>query len=181
MAKRPAATSKRLVVNDKEFQAKINSLIKKGGNLSKPLLQFRQYMVQQTDSMWEMLSQGGGTHRSKRWKPFAPQYTRKTDGVTVPAHGGVPKIKGQGMVQGRLRPTRTRVTAASALMDDSGNLRGKAASAVFRQTKHALTFGTPKSVNYADRQNQLRPYLFFFKKKDEPMLVKIVSAYLNKD
>jgi hypothetical protein len=36
------------------------------------------------------------------WPRHADQYTRKTDGVTVPAWGGVPKLHGRGKVKGRL-------------------------------------------------------------------------------
>jgi hypothetical protein len=39
------------------------------------------------------LHQKNATFRGVRWGWFADQYTRKTDGVTVPAYGGVRRLK----------------------------------------------------------------------------------------
>lgn len=67
--------------------------------------------------------QQGRRDEHESWKPFADQYTRKTDGVTVPAWGGVAKIRGKGTVKGRKRPSGKRITKSSMLLQDTGTGR----------------------------------------------------------
>lgn len=69
-------------------------------------------------------SQQGKRDEHPAWPSFAPQYTRKTDGVTVPAWGGVPKLRGKGNVKGRMRPSGKRITPNSKILMDTGTLRG---------------------------------------------------------
>ena len=66
----------------------------------------------------------GKREEHSAWPSFAPQYTRKTDGVTVPAWGGVPKLYGKGAVKGRKRPSGKRITPSSKILMDTGTLRG---------------------------------------------------------
>jgi hypothetical protein len=54
---------------------------------------FRAYMARVTHDTFDALGKGGGTYRGVTWAPFADQYTRKTDGVVVPAWGGVPRLR----------------------------------------------------------------------------------------
>ncbi len=112
----------------------------------------------------------GGSSRGVRWKPFAIQYLRKTDGAKVPAHGGVTRIRpawaptGQrrgptrGTVLGKKRPSGRRITRSSNLMQDSGTLRATRAQINFL-SKDIIKFGP--TVSYAARQDQLRPFSFF--------------------
>ena len=173
---------KHITIDDRELRETLQQLEDRGADLSIPLLRFRQYMTVQTDSMFSMLSnaRGGGSHRGVRWGGFAPQYTRK-DGTVIPAWGGVKKVRGTGVVKGRLRPSGTRVTAASAIMQDTGNLRGKATSTLFRRTKNLLTFGTSPTVHYAAAQEAMRPYLFFHTPKNSDVLVEEFTRYLWED
>ena len=102
----------------------------------------------------------GGTHRGVYWPPFAPQYTRKTDGVTVPAEGGVARIDGEGVVQGRLRPSGARIDASANMVRDTGELARSAASVrSIRDRRRTLRITTPK--DYAAPQQAMRPHLFF--------------------
>lgn len=145
--------------------------------------EFHQYMVIQTDSMFKKLKKGG-THRGVTWPKFADQYTRKTDGVTVPAWGGVPKVRGGGTVKGRLRASSgkgrggKRITSQSALLQDLGNLRAKAATGVRKVRKDLLQFGT--SVEYAAAQSKWRPFLFFNLPKDLEMCRRILVSWIEK-
>ena len=174
---------KHITIDDHELRETLQQLKERGADFYFPLLRFRQYMAVETDSMFSMLSNargGGGSHRGVRWGGFAPQYTRK-DGTVIPAWGGVKKVRGTGVVKGRLRPSGTRVTAASAIMQDTGNLRGKATSVQFRRTNNLLTFGTSPTVRYAADQEAMRPYLFFFTPKDSDVLVEEFTRYLWKE
>lgn len=102
----------------------------------------------------------GGTHRGEYWPPFAPQYTRKTDGVTVPAEGGVSRIDGEGVVKGRKRPSGQRIDATSNLMRDTGDLSRSAASVrSIRDRRRTLRITTP--LDYAAPQQAMRPFMFF--------------------
>jgi hypothetical protein len=168
----------RIDLDDKDFQKLIKKLAEEGTNFKKPLNKFRAYMAHQVDTMWDVLSSGGGTHRGVRWKPFAPQYTRKS-GTTVPHYGGIPKVRGKGRVKGRLRPSGRRLTAASQLMQDTGTLRSRATATVFQSTRTRLSFGTSPSLTYAEQQAQARPFLFFYKRKDTPALLKMLNEHLD--
>lgn len=113
-----------------------------------------------TQLMFSRLGRGEGIFRGERWEPFRPQYTRKTDGVEVPAWGGVPKVRGEGAVQGRKRPSGTRITPSSLLMQDIGRLVGQAAS-VHRIIRggQAVEISTP--AEYARKQNEARTFMKF--------------------
>lgn len=100
----------------------------------------------------------GGRSRGVTWKPFSPQYLRSTDGVEVPAWGGVKKVSGVGTVLGRKRPSGRRVDQSSNLMQDTGKLRASRAQLNFLSDKF-IRFGP--TVLYARMQNSLRPFLFF--------------------
>jgi hypothetical protein len=151
----------------------------------KALQEFQQYMRGEVDSMFDALSNAGGSgrHRGVSWPGFADQYTRKTDGVTVPAWGGVPKVRGKGKVKGRRRGGRRnaekRVEPSSAIMQSTGNLRGKATAHTFRRNRNLLTFGTTPSVKYAAHQAEMRPYLFFVPRKDIAALKKIARQRIR--
>lgn len=162
-----------------EAKRALGNLSKVALDLKPALLRFRLYMVRETDTMWDRLSygRGAGTHRGVHWRPFADQYTRK-DGTHVPAWGGVPKVRGRGLVQGRLRPSGTRVTMGSAIMQDTGNLRGKAVG-ILNLTKNRIIMGpegTP--ATYAAHQQAMRPFLFFSLPRDLKEAVVIFNRYL---
>ena len=136
---------------------------------------FAQYMRVRTDQTFDRLRRGG-TFRGVTWDSFAPQYTRK-DGTEVPAQGGVAKVRGKGMVQGRLRPSGQRVAAGDSIMQDTGTMRNRAAL-VMDQTKRSLTLG-PQGVNYAAAQNARRPFLFFTE-RDDDKLAQFAVDHLNR-
>ena len=102
----------------------------------------------------------GGIYRGIRWPWFAPQYRRKTDGVLVPAEGGVPRLDGKGVVLGRLRGSGARVDSRSNLLRDTGHLRAAAAT-VARVHNHGKTLEIITPVKYAAIQQARRPFTFF--------------------
>lgn len=99
----------------------------------------------------------GGSRRGVHWSWFSPQYTRR-DGTVVPAQGGIAKVRGKGMVKGRRRPSRQRVTATSSLMRDRGIL-ANAVATVRRIRSDRVEIATP--VTWALWQQAMRPFSFF--------------------
>lgn len=144
----------------------------------KPNKEFAQYMRVQVDSMFRRNRSGqrGGTHRGITWDGFKPQYTRK-DGTVIPAWGGVKKVRGRGRVKGRKRPSGTRITRRSSLMQDTGTMRSRAAL-VIKQNQHKTEMG-PQGVRYAAKQQNLRPFLFFID-KDARKYGNIIKSFLRK-
>jgi len=125
--------------------------------------------------LFDQLRQGG-THRGVTWETFKAQYTRKADGVTVPAWGGVPKVRGRGAVKGRKRPSGRRVTQGASIMQDTMNLRRLALTGV-TITSTRLTMGTP--VNYAAAVSKHHPFAFFDVPDDVDMMVRTFVDYFN--
>ena len=99
------------------------------------------------------------------WKWFAPQYKRKTDGVTVPAEGGVPRLDGRGEVLGRLRPSGARIDASSNLLRDTGQLANAVAS-VRRITHRGRVLHIVTPVDYAAAQQALGRTFTGFTRED---------------
>jgi len=158
------------------------------------LLQFAAYMLGRTGATFKALAQGG-TYRGVTWAWFKDQYTRKTDGKTVPAEGGVPKLKakdakGEGQkrlikanrkkypnrnVKGRERPSGRRVTKRSNLLRDTGRLSREAGSD-FKLTDHKIIMDT--QTPYAALQQAMRPFLFFEDQTDAQAFIDIArKAY----
>jgi hypothetical protein len=127
---------------------------------------FHVYMMRRVQLMFERLKSGGTSFRGVGWMWFARQYTRK-DGTIVPAEGGVPKVRGNGLVKGRKRHSGKRVTRSSNLMRDTGRL-SSAALAFMRMSKSKIEMDT--KVNYAGYQHRMRAYQFFEEPKDIDVL-----------
>lgn len=144
----------------------------------RPVALFRRIRHDQqakTAMMFRRLAHGG-TYRGVRWPWFAPQYRRKTDGVLVPAEGGVPRMDGQGEVQGRLRPSGNRVGSQSNLLRDTGILRGAAAT-VSRLRNRFQTLEIVTPVEYAAFQQKRRPFTFFTR-TDEQLYNRWAAEYI---
>ena len=143
--------------------------------------EFAKYMGQVTASTFAALRHGGN-YRGVHWDYFAPQYTRKTDGVTVPAWGGVPKLRGKGLVKGRKRRRGGRLREGDPLLDDTGQLKRKAG---FRyreglrmsETRLEMKPGVP----YAAYQQAMRPFLFFEMPKDANQLLSLALKQLRRE
>ena len=139
------------------------------------------YMQKQTDEMFVRAggpgsAEAGGSYRGVTWDPFAPQYIRKTDGATVYAWGGTPKLRGSGMVKPRLRPSGQPITPASLLMQDTGRLRQRAATDIVRITPTTMAFGT--NLEYAAAQQDMRPFLFVTE-EDADKLADLVAKKIE--
>lgn len=139
------------------------------------------YILGKTGLMFRK-NRRGGTYRGVYWPPFAPQYTRKTDGVTVPAEGGVRKVYGSGTVKGRKRPSGKRITQSSNLMRDTGGL-AQAAGATRRINLKAVGGASMEGVTtgkqYAAEQQDLRPFLFFQLPEDARAIHRFVIRHIE--
>jgi len=166
--------TQKLKVRDQAVRRALQQLAETPDGLRQPFKRFAQYMRVQTDNTFEKL-RNGGVYRGVAWRYFAPQYTRKTDGVTVPAWGGVPRLYGQGSVLGRLRPSGQRIVKGDALMQDTNTMRSRAAL-VTRMDRHMARLGV-QGVNYAPQQQAMRPFLFFTT-KDANVLGEILRDYV---
>tara|TARA_Y100000310_G_scaffold63233_3_gene58563 strand:+ start:2827 stop:3348 length:522 start_codon:yes stop_codon:yes gene_type:complete len=169
-----AKTSLTLNIDDRALRAKLQAVKVRASDWRRAALLIHREMMVRTDSMFGRLRKGG-RHRGVRWKGWAPQYTRKTDGVTVPAWGGVKKLRGKGKVLGRLRPSGTRVSASSALMQDTGTLRSRALLSR-RITKSKIVMGN--NLRYGEKQQSLREHIFFELPKDLSMMQRIIVRHI---
>ena len=173
----------RLEADAKKLRQRLKKLAKNAGSPTRLWVRIHADQRTKTRMMFRQLRQGG-TFRGVTWPWFADQYTRETDGVTVPAEGGVPNIgqyswiakrhrerlKAAGqkvqyarknrMVKGRLRPSGKRVTRASSLMRDRGILYASAAT-VRRIINRGRTLEIVTPMGYAWAQQELRPFSFF--------------------
>ena len=233
----------RIVVRDREARAWLVEMGDATRDFRPVWASVRPYMAEITNQTFDALGPGGRTFRGVTWPWFADQYTRKTDNVTVPAEGGVPRIRwgistrtasgsrkkigvaqqiigfeigaqdrstrafvptralggrfvpGREMVQtptgavmaivreaytgldrykggarkgwlkepnvrAKLRPSGTRVSRDSLLLQDTGHLRAGATEHA-RETMSRLVIYVPGSIGYAAGQQEKRPFLFF--------------------
>lgn len=162
------ADTKKAVIFLDDLQDKVDDL--------RPVFRnFQTYMLSQTVLTFKELRQGG-SFRGVRWKWFAPQYKRR-DGTVIPAEGGVAKIRGKGLVKGKLRGGKKtdphRVQSSSSLLADTSEMRN-AAVTIQRISKNRLVMDTP--VDYAARQHALRPFQFF----EDPKDVNILNGFIQK-
>ncbi len=164
------------------------------------------YMDRQTHRTFEMLAHGG-TFRGVTWAGFADQYTRKTDGVPVPAWGGVRRIragmstrsaKGRRLRTGVAQDIRTRrfVGGKATTGPVRGKLRPsgkritpnshlmvdtgrmrKGATGNARISRKRLLIFVPNGVGYARFQQAMRPFLFFTP-ADADYLAQLAADYV---
>lgn len=140
--------------------------------------QFHAYMLGRTGQTFRHLRQGG-TFRGVTWPWYADQYRRQTDGVVVPAEGGVPKLRGRGMVKGRKRPSGKRITRASNLLRDTGRLAAAAGTTVrFLNGGRSMQMITA-NVAYGPQQQERRPFLFFEVPEDLRVAQDLAVAHLE--
>lgn len=166
--------TQKIEVRDQAVRQQLKRLADTPNGLRTPFRRFAQYMRVVTDDTFDNLRMGG-SYRGVRWRYFAPQYTRKTDGVTVPAWGGVRKLYGRGNVLGRLRPSGARVAKGDAIMQDTGTMRSRAAL-VTKMDRYFARLGV-QGVNYAPAQHAMRPFLFFTT-KDANVLAEMLRRYV---
>ena len=139
----------------------IQGMLAKSKNYRQPLTDFYGWMIRRIQLTFSKLGKKGNStpFREVLWRWFAPQYTRK-DGTVVPAEGGVAKLRGKGVVKGRLRhgPKKdNRITARSMMMQNNRTM-AQAALARFRIGTDHLIAQTP--VKYAKYQQAMRPFAF---------------------
>jgi hypothetical protein len=146
--------------------------------------------VQQTATAWANVKATGGMFRGTQWNGMKAQYTRKIDGATVPAWGGVKRVshgvrkvgyiekmrkegigiktryermsRVTGNVQGKKRPSGRRVSTSSTMMQDTGSMRNSVLAAPLTLTPQILEIDSKgMAERYADEQNKRRPFVFW--------------------
>lgn len=145
-------------------------------NLAPAFRELQTYMQRQVTLMFSRIRRGGH-YRGVSWEWFAPQYTR-ADGTVVPAEGGIAKVSGDGVVLGRLRPSGTRITASSSLMQDTGRMRSALLSKQDFVGNRMYIMETP--LAYAAMMNELRPFQYFQEPKDVNMLQRIINNHITR-
>ena len=165
-----------VTVNVNAVQGMFSGAARAAANFQPVWREFAQYMRVRTDDTFMHLSMGG-TYRGVRWDYFTPQYTRRTDGVTVPAWGGVPKLRGAGAVLGQLRPSGQRVKQGDSILQDTGTLRSRAALVILNSATE-LRMGP--GLNYAAKLQEKRPFLFFQIPQDSRALINLARAHLRR-
>ena len=158
------------------FSTVMSGMLAKVSDLRQPLTDFYGWMIRRTQLTFSKLGRRGNStsFRETLWPWFAPQYTRKS-GTVVPAEGGIAKVRGVGVVKGRLRHSNTRVTPRSMMMQDRGTLK-QSALARFRIGKDYLTAQTP--TRYAKYQQGMRPFAFMVQ-EDVEFLRKRILKHLT--
>lgn len=182
----------------------LDDLGDKARDLTPAFTNFHAYMLRRTALMFVRLKKGG-EFRGEKWEYFSPQYTRKTDNVTVPAWGGVPRLragysarklrggfvrgaysrldtgrlagqrKTKGPVRGRRRHSGKRVTPGSSMMADTGRLRNAALTLVQIRRGTVLQMDTP--LPYASFLQRRRPFQFFEVPQDVDVLRRMILKY----
>lgn len=182
----------------------LDELGDKVSDLTPAFTNFHAYMLRRTALMFVRLKKGG-QFRGETWEYFSPQYTRKTDGVTVPAWGGVPRLRsgysarklrggfvrgaysrldtgrlsGQqktgGPIRGRLRHSGKRITPSASMMADTGRLRNAALTQVHIRRGAVLQMDTP--IPYAEQLQRRRPFQFFEVPQDVDVLRRMILKY----
>jgi hypothetical protein len=165
-----------LRVDDKRLRKDLRKIIAEASDGRKPLNALFTRFARVVRRQWAAVKATGGTFRGKRWPPFAPQYKRK-DGTVVPAWGGVPKVRGRGLVKGRRRPSGKRVTKDSVQLQDTGTMRDSALSrpAILNREKLRIAVSGPAN-RYAEHVSRKRDWLRWTK-DDERFFQKAVRAY----
>lgn len=180
-----------LSISTERLMAKQNRLLRfMQRDFLRVFKRFRVYTLQQTGLTFRALKQGGH-YRGVDWRWYKDQYTRKADGVTVPAEGGSPRVgRGwkqiasdlktrkavmvqhknvTGNVKGKKRGSGKRVTKSSHLLRDTGRLSAAAGATLsFQRQGKTMILGT--NVAYAEAQQARRPFLFFQVPQDEEVL-----------
>ena len=94
-----AKTTIRLEIEDERLRRRLEEVAEKGKRPRDLFVRIHADQRTKSRTMFRKLRRGG-TFRQVTWPWYQDQYTRKTDGVTVPAEGGVPKVRGEGVVLG---------------------------------------------------------------------------------
>ena len=169
----------RITVDDGQLKREEVRIKTKAKNPKPMLKKFHIYILGRTGMMFRRLAHGG-SFRGVTWKGYKPQYVRKTDGVTVPAHGGVAKLRGEGTVLGRRRgPGGQRVTASSNLLRSTGRLAAAAGTTVRFVRGGKVMLMITRNVKYGGKQQEDRPFLFFQVPKDLRVAERLAQEHLE--
>lgn len=185
-----------LEVDDGGLNTNIRLMVNAGGDYRNPLNKWRAYMIGQTISTFNAL-RTGGTFRGVTWPYFSPQYRRKTDGVEVPAWGGVPTIgrnswinqrarekRGEtakvreGKVKGKRRPSGKRIKHGDALLQDTRTLMRSVTTGLDISETSDVMIRWGSRLKYAEKQQRMRKFLFVTD-RDKDVLEKLALDHLE--
>lgn len=148
------------------------------GDMYRPLARFYEGWKAERSLKWgQMRASRGGAYFGKRWAPMQDQYTRQTDGVTVPAWGGVTKLQGKGKVKAKKRPSGQRVSKNSVLMQDTGAMRNSWLGSRPHIDENVLSIGLG-ALEYTKHQEKRRRFAFWAR-NDERMLANEVQREVD--
>ena len=165
-----------VTVQSSEAKIELGNIQKKMSNLRPFFINFQTYMTSVTGNTFKRLKKGG-TFRGVTWKGFAPQYMRD-DGTVIPAEGGVPKVRGEGVVLGRKRgETDSRVSKSSNLLRNTATLQNSALNRVYMKKTLMVMDTRGLAAKRAGWQNQLRPFQFFEIPRDENVARDMLAKY----
>jgi hypothetical protein len=194
------------MTGDKEFIRKLHSLSTRGRvKAGKRILsKFQLWYANEVKRAWDAVKVTGGMFRGVMWPALKEQYKRETDGVTVPAWGGVPKVKfkmgsftsitwkksGQigkrkklvgdvANVQAKLRHGNVRVKQSDVMMVDTKNMRADFFfKPKFNDGNKLILTNDPGNFTYAEVQNDRRRFAFWIP-SDETMFRAFAVDGLN--
>jgi len=159
----------------------VSDMMAKSTDFRQPLTDFYGWMTRRTNLTFTKLGKRGNStpFREMLWSWFAPQYTRK-NGTVVPAEGGIAKLRGSGVVKGRLRHTEgakrnNRVTSQSMMMRNTRRME-QATLSRFRVGNNYLIAQTP--IKHAKYQQAMRPFAFMTN-EDVEFLRKQILKHLT--
>lgn len=157
-----------------EAVAMLSGLTEAVTDWRRPMNTFRAYMVREVGKQIEQAgSASGGTARGVRWDGYAPQYTRR-DGSTVPAWGGVAKVRGKGTVQGKRNGSGRIISKGSRML---ANVKPGSLLTVHHRDNNSISIG-PTS-GFAARMNTMRQFAFYQEPRDVEKLERIAIAYMK--
>lgn len=145
-------------------------------NMRKPLSILRRGLEHRmNDQLFQTRVGSGGTVRGVNWNEMATYYTRR-DGTKVPAWGGIPKVRGDGLVLGRKRKG-----SAGRVTQDKRFLEPWTGRSVFRYVSMApnhMKIGSSKQKHIA-AFNARRQFLFW-NDADTSELPKILQVWIDR-
>lgn len=165
-----------LEVDDKKARRLLRVKSRKVRDVRPMLLKFQKYIIARIRIQFHKLRKGG-KFRGVFWADLQGRPgSRKRAGISTRggAFGGyragvrwdiaTRKVKGGTRTGGKytlgaMRPSGKRVTADSAVMDDTGTLKRKAGTWIKRLTRNEIVFGT--NLLYAGPQDARRRFMFF--------------------
>lgn len=188
-----------VVKGDRELILQLRNFTHEVTDGRKPFRAFYSGWGTRRRLIWNQIKVTGGNFLGVNWPGMKPQYTRKLDGETVPAWGGVPRMQAMfvksrmsigkgwtskgvkrktfgGNVQGKKRPSGTRVKASSIMMRDTGHMANAVLGSPELVEARRMVVST-KAIDYAEEQDKVRHFMDWELPHDEVLLTRAFQAH----